>query len=176
MGEPVAKFSLTPGKLAPPLLAAVAIAILDQWSKLAVVHAYGLFEGKALIPNLFNIVHVRNTGVAFSMFSGMDPRWSVPLLAFATLLAIAGVVGYLGYLPARPTTQAALGLVLGGAVGNLIDRIRLGYVVDFLDLYWRRFHWPAFNVADIAISAGVILLAVELLLEPKGDPRNRPPA
>ena len=69
-------------------------------------------------------------------------------------------------------TQAALGLILGGAVGNLIDRARLGYVIDFLDIYWRRFHWPAFNVADIAISAGVILLALELLREP-GKPNHR---
>ncbi len=167
MGEPAPKFSLHPGKLPVPLLLAVAVAVLDQWSKIAIVRSFGLFEGKALIPNLFNIVHVRNTGVAFSMFSGMDPRWSVPLLAGATLIAVAGVVGYLGYMPAKRATGAALGLILGGAFGNLIDRVRFGYVVDFLDVYWRRFHWPAFNVADIAISAGVILLALELLLEPK---------
>jgi signal peptidase II len=167
VGETAAKFSLTPKKLAAPLLIAVVVALFDQWSKGAVVRAFGLFEGKAVIPGFFNVVHVHNTGVAFSMFSGMDPRWSVPALVFATLLAVAGVVGYLGYLPARGATQAALGLILGGAVGNLADRARLGYVVDFLDVYWRRFHWPAFNVADIAISAGVILLAIELLLEPK---------
>jgi signal peptidase II len=166
-------FSLPPGKLAMPLAVATVVVLLDQWSKLAVVSAFGLFEGKAVIRNLFNIVHVHNTGVAFSMFSGMDPRWSVPVLVFATLLAVAGVIGYLGYLPARPLTQSALGLVLGGAVGNLIDRARLGYVIDFLDIYWRRFHWPAFNVADIAISAGVILLAIELLLEPRSTDPTR---
>lgn len=167
MADPAAKFSLTPRKLAVPFLVAALVAALDQWSKLAVVQAYGLFEGKEVIPGFFNLIHVRNTGVAFSMFSGMDPRWSVPLLAGATLLAVAGVVFYLGLLPARPATQAALGLVLGGAVGNLVDRVRLGYVIDFLDLYRGSFHWPAFNVADIAISAGVVLLAIETFREPK---------
>jgi signal peptidase II len=165
VAEPAAAFSLSPRKLVPPLLVAAVVTALDQWSKLAIVQAYGLFEGKALIPNFFNLVHVRNTGVAFSMFSGLDPRWSVPLLAGATLLAVAGVIGYLGYLPARGATPSALGLILGGALGNLIDRVRLGYVIDFLDIYWKRFHWPAFNVADIAISAGVILLALDLLLD-----------
>jgi signal peptidase II len=163
--DAASKFSLTPRKLAPPLLVAIVVAALDQWSKLAVVQAYRLFEGKAVIPGFFNIVHVHNTGVAFSMFSGLDPRWSVPLLAGATLLAVAGVIGYLGFLPARGAAPSALGLILGGAVGNLVDRVRLGYVIDFLDLYLKRFHWPAFNVADIAISAGVILLALDLLRE-----------
>lgn len=165
MPDAEAPFSLTPRKLAVPLLVALVVTALDQWSKLAIVRAYGLFEGKAVIPDLFNVVHVRNTGVAFSMFSGLDPRWSVPLLAGATLLAVSGVVVYLGYLPARGAAPSALGLVLGGAVGNLIDRVRLGYVVDFLDIYWKRFHWPAFNVADIAISAGVILLVLDMLRE-----------
>jgi signal peptidase II len=174
VADPAGKFSLTPGKLLLPVLVAACVAGLDQWSKLSVVRAFGLFEGKALIPDCFNLVHVRNTGVAFSMFSGMDPRWSVPLLALATLLAVAGVVVYLGYLPARGMTQASLGLILGGAVGNLVDRVRLGYVVDFLDVYWRRFHWPAFNVADIAITAGVVLLAIELLREPGTEPTGPP--
>jgi signal peptidase II len=165
MVERSPRFSLTPAKLALPLATAAVVAGLDQWSKLAVVRAFGLYEGKAVIPNLFNLVHVRNTGVAFSMFSGMDPRWSVPFLVLVTLLAVAGVVGYLAYLPPKRITQSALGLILGGAVGNLIDRARLGYVIDFLDAYWGRFHWPAFNVADIAISVGVVLLAIELLFE-----------
>ncbi|HEY5997475.1 MAG TPA: signal peptidase II [Candidatus Deferrimicrobiaceae bacterium] len=174
MPDPATKFSLTPGKLVVPLLVAIVVTALDQWSKLAVVQAYRLFEGKALVPNFFNVVHVHNTGVAFSMFAGLDPRWSVPLLAGATLLAVAGVIGYLGFLPARGATPSALGLILGGAIGNLIDRVRLGYVIDFLDFYWKRFHWPAFNVADIAISAGVILLALDLLREQRPGGTDSP--
>jgi signal peptidase II len=106
----------------------------------------------------------------------MDPRWSVPVLVLATALAAAAVVGYLGFLPRGGAAPPALGLILGGAAGNLADRARLGYVVDFLDLYWRRFHWPAFNVADIAITVGVVVLALDLLRESGRRGANPPPA
>lgn len=150
-------------KLAVPLLIAALVAVLDQWTKAWVVRSMGLFEVKAVVPGLLNLVHVRNTGVAFSLFAELDQAWVKPLLIGTTLLAVAGVIGYLWTLPRKGAVPAALGLVLGGAVGNLVDRARLGYVVDFLELYWHRFHWPAFNVADIAISAGVFLLVLDLL-------------
>ena len=176
MADAPARFSLTPRKLALPFAVAAVVAALDQWSKLAVVRAFGPYEGKALVVGFFNLVHVRNTGVAFSMFSGMDPRWSVPVLVLSTLLAASAVVAYLGYLPRGGAAPPALGLILGGAVGNLIDRARLGYVIDFLDVYVGRHHWPAFNVADIAISVGVAVLALELLLEPRRPGPDSPSA
>jgi signal peptidase II len=82
----------------------------------------------------------------------------------ATVLAVAAVLAYLHYLPGRGPAPCGLGLILGGAVGNLIDRARLGYVVDFLDVHWHHHHWPAFNLADIGISVGVFLLLLDMLL------------
>lgn len=150
-------------KFAGPVLAALALAAADQATKLWVVRRLGLYEAKAVLPDFFHIVHVRNTGVAFGFLSGMDPGWVNPMLIAATVFAALAVLAYLYYLPAGGPAPWGLGLVLGGAVGNLVDRARLGYVVDFLDLHWGRFHWPAFNAADIGITAGIFLLVVDMV-------------
>jgi len=161
-------------KFRGPLVAALALTVADQATKAWVVSRFELYEARAVFVRFFHIVHVRNTGVAFGLLSNLDPGWVNPLLVAATLFAVAGVLAYIHVLPARGPAPAGLGLILGGAIGNLIDRARLGYVVDFLDLHWNRHHWPAFNVADIGITVGVFLLLIDMLfLHQKEEPPGR---
>jgi len=150
-------------KFTHPVLAAAVLTIADQYSKVWIVRHIGLFEFRPVWESFFNIVHVRNTGVAFGLLSNLNSAWVNPLLIVATVAAVAGVLGYIHYLPGRGPAPCGLGLVLGGAVGNLIDRARLGYVVDFLDLHWGPHHWPAFNIADIGITIGIFLLILDML-------------
>jgi signal peptidase II len=135
------------------------------------------YELREIVHGFFGLVHVRNTGVAFSLLANLDHRWVHPFLILATVLAMGAVLAYIAYLPCRGAAPIGLGLILGGAIGNLIDRARLGYVVDFIDLYWRNHHWPTFNVADIGITVGVILLLIDMVFPPKepGD-ASRPAA
>ena len=154
------------------LLGAVllGVLVLDLSSKAWVIRALPLYSQREIIPGFFNLVHVRNTGVAFSFFAGSDTPWRVPLLVALTVVAL-GVVFFL-YRESRPEEKAkrlALSLVAGGALGNLTDRLRFGNVVDFLDFYIGPYHWPAFNVADMAVSVGAALLLITLLRSPK-DP------
>ncbi len=149
-------------------LSVLAVA-LDQASKLMIIASMKLYESIALLPG-FNLVHVRNTGAAFSFLSdaGGWQRWF-----FAGLALIISVVltVWLARLKNNEVLLAiALSLVLGGAIGNLIDRVAYGYVVDFLDVYYQSWHWPAFNVADSAITLGVALM----LLESFGVGRPKP--
>jgi signal peptidase II len=134
--------------------------ILDQASKLVVDNSMQLYESIPLMP-YFNLTYVHNTGAAFSFLSeaGGWQRWF-----FAALALIISVVlsVWLARLQKHETLLAcALSLVLGGAIGNLIDRLAYGYVIDFLDIYYNNWHWPAFNIADSAITAGVGLMLAE---------------
>jgi signal peptidase II len=134
--------------------------ILDQWSKLAIADSMQLYQSIPIMP-YFNLTYVHNTGAAFSFLSeaGGWQRWFFAGLA----LAISAVIAvWLARLKSHETFLAiALSLVLGGAIGNLIDRLAYGYVIDFLDVYYQTWHWPAFNIADSAITLGVILMLVE---------------
>ena len=164
-------------KFAVPLVSAFLLGGVDQASKIWAVRNLPLYEPRDIVQGFFSLVHVRNTGVAFSFLSSLDHRWVHPFLILATVLAIGALLAYIAYLPCRGAAPVGLGLILGGAVGNLIDRARLGYVVDFLDLYWRNHHWPTFNMADVGISAGVVLLVVDMVFcgkEPADAPRPRP--
>lgn len=161
-------------KFAVPALAAGGLTLADQWSKAWVAARFAPYEGKAVLVDFFHIVHVRNTGVAFGLLSNLDPKWVNPLLIGLTIFAIAVVIAYLHFLPHRGPAPCGLGLLLGGALGNLIDRARLGYVVDFLDLHWRHHHWPAFNVADIGITVGVFLLLLDTVYWSKEESAPRP--
>ena len=134
--------------------------VLDQASKLAVADSMRLYESIAVIP-YFNLTYVHNTGAAFSFLSeaGGWQRWF-----FATLAIVSSIVltVWLARLKKNEVLLAvSLSLVLGGAIGNLIDRLVYGYVIDFLDVYYQSWHWPAFNVADSAITLGVILMLIE---------------
>lgn len=134
--------------------------LLDQGSKLIVADSMRLYESIAIIPG-FNLTYVHNTGAAFSLLSeaGGWQRW---LFAALAVIISAVLSVWLARLQKHETLQAAaLSLVLGGAVGNLIDRLAYGYVIDFLDVYYQNWHWPAFNIADSAITVGVFLLMLE---------------
>lgn len=150
-------------------LISLAIVLLDQISKAVVVRTIAIHETISVIPGFFNIVHVRNAGIAFGILNRPGGDLSYYLLIGATILAI----GFLLVLFRRISAEhenagVALSLVIGGAIGNLIDRIRLREVVDFLDVYIGSFHWPAFNVADSAITIGTISLAYLILRQGSG--------
>lgn len=163
-------------KFAAPLLSALLLTAADQATKAWTVCNLPLFQPRAVVPGWIDLVHVRNTGVAFSLLSGLDHRWVHPLLLLATLLAVGALLAYIWFLPGKGIAPCGLGLVLGGAVGNLIDRARLGYVIDFIDLHWRNHHWPTFNVADIGITVGVALLIADMLFGNKETHASRPAA
>ena len=134
--------------------------VLDQASKWAVDSSMQLYQSIPLVP-YFNLTYVRNTGAAFSFLSeaGGWQRWFFAGLAIVISIVIAV---WLARLKQHETLLAvALSLVLGGAIGNLIDRLAYGYVIDFLDVYYQTWHWPAFNVADSAITLGVVLMLLE---------------
>lgn len=136
------------------------VVALDQASKIAVDASMHLYQSIFIIP-FFNFTYVRNTGAAFSFLSeaGGWQRWFFAILA--SLISIVLVV-WLSKLEKHETLMAAsLSLILGGAVGNLIDRVAYGYVIDFLDVYYEAWHWPAFNIADSAISIGVFLMLLD---------------
>ena len=149
-------------------LVAVAVVLADQLTKWLVLGAFRAGEVRELTP-FFNMVLVFNKGAAFSFLAGAG-GWQTPLLIAFALVA-AAVVGVLIW---RHSEQrlfcAGLALILGGAVGNVIDRLRFGQVVDFLDLHAFGWHWPAFNVADSGISVGAVLLIIESFL---GDEKKR---
>ncbi len=135
------------------------VVLLDQLSKIYIDRTFQLYESRPVIENFFHLTYVRNQGAAFGLFA--DKAFRVPLLVTVALLAVLGIFWYLKQLEGHQgDQQVGLSLVLGGAVGNLIDRLRLGAVIDFLDLHWRSYHWPAFNVADMAICVGVGLLLI----------------
>jgi len=142
------------------LVLSVITIILDQWSKLAVDGSMKLYESIP-ITAFFNLVYVRNTGAAFSFLSdaGGWQRWLFAGLAFI----ISGIlIAWITKLKQQEVLLAvSLSLVLGGAIGNLIDRVAYGYVIDFMDLYYYSWHWPAFNIADAAICLGVFLMVLE---------------
>ncbi len=149
-------------------LAVVAgvVVVLDQLTKLVALDRLAPGAAVPLIDGLLSLTLVLNRGLAFGLLAGVPAgwRWIVALLSLAALAVLVRVALHL--LPrGRLLDHAALGLIFGGAVGNLIDRWRFGAVVDFVDVYWRAWHWPAFNVADSAITVGVTLLALRLMTD-----------
>lgn len=149
----------------PWLLVAAWVAV-DQATKLAVTAAIPPHRTVELVPGLLNLVHVHNRGAAFGLLDD-GSGWQVGLLAAVAVAVIGALSVWLYRLGrAEPGTRVALALILGGAVGNLIDRVRLGHVIDFVDVHWyQAYHYPAFNVADSGITLGAILLIVVLIRE-----------
>lgn len=145
-----------------------AVILLDLWTKWLVVARIDLHEAVPIIPNFFQLVHVRNTGAAFGIGANADSR-IIPLLLNGGAIAVFCVVVVYALRSAVTDRllQAGLHLILGGAIGNLLDRFRFGYVVDFLDVYVRNHHWPAFNVADSAICIGIGLLFLDMKKKPE---------
>ena len=143
-----------------PLLVALCVVLLDQASKEWVRGAFSLHESVPVIPGFFHLTYIRNTGAAWGMFSGQN----VALSALALVMLAVLVVFRRKILPPGRVHRVALGLLCGGIAGNLFDRLRLDYVVDFLDFFVRTSHFPAFNVADSAICVGVGIYVLGTLL------------
>jgi signal peptidase II len=142
------------------LLVSLGVLVLDQWTKWLVEAHLPRHAAQPIIPGFLNLTHVRNTGVAFGLFaSGGVGGWPLTLLGLGALAAV-GI--YFWVAPTRDRSLlVALALVVGGAVGNLIDRVASGAVTDFIDVYIGAHHWPSFNVADSAISIGILLMAID---------------
>lgn len=133
------------------------ILVLDQATKIIVDHTIPLHHSVPVIDSFFHLVHVRNTGAAFSLFAHMPAWFRQPFFLIATGMAITALILFLRHTQeASPLLVVAVAAILGGALGNLIDRIRYGEVIDFLLLHWHGYHWPAFNVADTCITLGAI--------------------
>jgi signal peptidase II len=140
------------------------IIVLDQITKALVLHFLPLYSTLEVIPGFFNLVHARNTGAAFSILAGANSFWRQGLFVGLTLVVVTILLFAYGKLRSDDRwTRTAYALITGGALGNLIDRLRLGEVVDFLDCYVGSYHWPAFNIADSAITAGALMLIVSVL-------------
>jgi signal peptidase II len=146
------------------LLGAVGTTVLlDQLTKILVDRFLPVHSAKPIIPGFFNLVHARNTGAAFSMFAGEPTALRRTLFVGLALLVVGAIcAAYIKLKPEDTWTRWAYALICGGAFGNLVDRLRLGEVIDFLDFYIGPYHWPAFNVADSAITIGACLLAISL--------------
>ena len=148
----------------PDLWIALAVVALDQIVKAIIRRQIALNESITVIPGFFDLTRVHNTGTAFGFMNSTDFPFKTVILACVAIGALAALAMYAATLPADQwLARIGLALILGGAAGNLIDRITEGYVVDFVDLYWSGWHFWAFNVADAAITVGVALMILDLL-------------
>lgn len=143
---------------------ATAIVVLDQATKALVRARLPLHESVTVIPGFFDLTHVRNTGAAFGMLNAVEFEYKSLVMVLVALAALVAVATYAFTLPpGQRMARLGLTLILGGATGNLIDRAASGFVVDFVDVYWRGIHFWAFNVADSAITVGVVLMLLDVL-------------
>ena len=143
---------------------AALIVVLDQVTKAIVRRRFELHDSIEVVPGFFNLTRVHNTGAAFGMLNDVDFPFKGLVLMLVASAALAGVALYAAMLPpAQWIARIGLAFILGGAAGNLIDRLAFGYVVDFFDVFWRGWHFWAFNVADAAITVGVSLMILDLL-------------
>lgn len=142
---------------------AMMVFILDQVTKAAATAWLAPREALTIIPGFLDLAYVRNTGAVFGLFRSLADPWRSLILTLVPLLALVLVLAMALRTPStRLRVQGALGLILGGALGNLLDRLRLGSVVDFIGVYVGRYHWPNFNAADSAICVGVGLLVLDM--------------
>ena len=146
------------------LVVSVTVVILDQITKALVRPALALHESREVIPGFLDLTRVHNTGAAFGMLNGAEFPFKTLVLSLVAAVALGGVAWYAATVPLSDRL-ARLGIagVLGGAIGNLIDRARSGYVLDFVDAYYGDWHFWAFNVADAAITLGVIFMILDIL-------------
>jgi signal peptidase II len=137
------------------------LVVFDQVSKWVVFRQVKLYSSLVVLPGFFNITHIHNRGAIFGAFSQVGNRYVYLILTLASLLALGLVIYYFVITPAAERgVKISLSLILAGALGNLIDRVFRGYVIDFLDFYAGKWHWPFFNVADSSITIGAALLLV----------------
>lgn len=149
---------------APELWIAGVIVALDQLTKGWIKATLALHDSITVIPGIFDITHVRNTGAAFGILNGLEFAYKPLVMVLVAIVALVAVGMYAVTLPAgQRVARYGLALILGGAVGNLIDRATMGFVIDFVDVSWRGVHFWAFNVADSAITVGVSLMLLDVL-------------
>jgi signal peptidase II len=161
----------------PYALIVASVVTLDQIAKALVDRLMELHESRPIVDGLLSLTYVRNRGAAFGILSEADLPYQSALFSVVSLLALGAIALYALRLPSTDRlAQTALALVMGGALGNLIDRSLHGYVIDFMDFYWKGHHWPAFNVADSCISIGVCLLLLDILKSPADAKRDAVPA
>ncbi len=147
----------------------VLIIVLDQLTKIIVDHTMRLHASIPIIDGFFSLTYVRNTGAAFGIFSRSHEGFRLPFLILVSVVAIGFILVMLRRLRDQETGMiTALAFILGGALGNLIDRLLHGEVIDFLDFYWSNYHWPAFNLADSFITIGVTI-TLYFLVKANGD-------
>jgi signal peptidase II len=152
-------------------LVSLGIIVIDQATKVYIMQTMRLHESIVVIPNLFSITYIRNPGAAFGILSGSSGSFRFIFFGITSLFAL----GLLGTILVRMPKDDWMGqisvvAILGGAIGNLLDRLRYGEVIDFLDVYIDTYHWPAFNVADSAITVGVIFLILHFAFEKQKEP------
>jgi signal peptidase II len=158
-----------PGRSAYLWIAGVIVA-LDQVTKALVDDFMTLHESRTIVEGLVRLTYVQNRGAAFGILSEAGLPYQSLMFSVVSLLALLAIALYAWRMPVQSRLpQTALAMVMGGAVGNLLDRARLGYVIDYVDMYWGPHHWPAFNVADSAITVGVALLVIDILRNPEMD-------
>lgn len=143
---------------------AVAIVAADQLTKALVRARIPLHDEVPVVRGLLSIVHVQNSGAAFGILNAIDFPFKATAIALVATAAIVGIGLYAARLsPHQWSARLGLAFILGGAAGNLIDRVATGFVVDFVDVYWRDYHFWAFNVADAAITAGVAVMVIDMI-------------
>lgn len=146
------------------VILSVLVIGIDQATKIYIDRVMDLHSSITVVENFFSITYMRNKGAAFSFLSNFNYR--IPFFVAVSMVAIFVILSVLYKLrPDQKFAVVSLSLIFSGALGNLIDRIRLGEVIDFLDVHWYTHHWPAFNVADSAICVGVFLLAIDMYRE-----------
>lgn len=147
----------------PPCLVALAVFILDQATKALAMAWIPAQQPITVIPGFFDLVNVRNRGAAFGILNRSDIEWQFWLFLGATIVAVWAIFSLLKDSRNRPFLWIGLGLILGGSLGNMLDRLRFRAVIDFLDFYWGQWHWPAFNVADMGICIGAFMACIAVL-------------
>lgn len=152
------------GWLGPILWLSLPIVAIDQLAKSLVRAHLPVYASRTIVPGFLDFTHVRNTGAAFGLLNTAEFAFKSILVALVATAALVGIAAYAARLsPHQRVARIGLALVLGGATGNLIDRFTAGYVIDFVDAYWRGWHFWAFNVADSAITIGVAMMMLDML-------------
>lgn len=153
-------------KYAKFTVVAVLVVLLDQVTKMMVLRMIPEYDRIVVIPGFFNLTHVHNPGGAFGLLAQNGAAWRHWLFLGAAFFALGVILYFYHRTPKTlPWLAGSLAMIFGGAVGNMIDRIRFGEVVDFLDVYFASYHWPTFNVADSAVSVGIGLFILHILLK-----------
>lgn len=142
------------------------VVIADQITKLLVLNNLPFNQHIAVIAGFFNIVHIKNPGGAFGLLADLSPHWRTIIFLFISSLAVGLIFYFYSKTPqSHPWLAAGFALIFGGAIGNLIDRLRYSFVIDFLDFYIAKYHWPAFNLADSAITVGIAIFVIHIVLK-----------